>query len=689
MFKASGPFKRLPLQIKPFGMPEEDLVYESRAEQRGDKRRGGAGRKTPFGPPSFYMETTGGYKGGTTNIGTSSKTTTKSNADPKSSNAASAAASKAPNAPSPGSGGNQDSKSANAAKAASEKAAADKAAAQKSYGDALAREARVAARQPGHAPGVTPGNQVQQDQREVGAWANELTQRGIATTQQQLNDMIRTTSGEAAGETPLGRDAVANTMFNRQALSAANPGEYSYLGGPTGSWNDVLPGYDANGLRAGTVQNDQYKATVPGTPDYADAMRSVENAYSPYSSFNKNAPPALKEATHYFNPSQAQPGWGKDFSQQVGNHLFGNAEATNGAVVAARDPSMLPTSSSVPAAIAPQNPFTTVAPAKNIPIPRQKPTTLTGEQPTLAPKASPWSLPDLAFKGIKALQGFRVPGLATPGPPIKQFADAQTGFGSAITGPIANHIVASKTQQALTNAEKVFADFQNGINKQVAAANAQPQPASSQSTVQTASQQPDWRNDPAQYSGTEDLPNTSTSTPSFAMPQAPAPSVAAPSPAGPPPFERETKPLQQVANKVTTTIANHPVAKGVIKTMHILDNANKELFGMPSVRGGPAARDDSRGGGGNRQDSSGQQDRQQTEPEIDPTTGLPIDPVTGLPVTDRRGKNKKKPTPVPVGNTQLAQNKVALFGSTGLPEDWYARQRETLANEMRALGVPF
>lgn len=49
--------------------PEEELIYATKAEQRGLRKRGGAGKLTKHKIKSFYMETGGGYQGGTTGIG--------------------------------------------------------------------------------------------------------------------------------------------------------------------------------------------------------------------------------------------------------------------------------------------------------------------------------------------------------------------------------------------------------------------------------------------------------------------------------------------------------------------------------------------------------------------------------------------------------------------------------------------
>lgn len=54
----------------PGGQPQEEFVLANKKEQNTLKGKGASGKKTAAGVKSFFMETTGGVKGGTTGIGT-------------------------------------------------------------------------------------------------------------------------------------------------------------------------------------------------------------------------------------------------------------------------------------------------------------------------------------------------------------------------------------------------------------------------------------------------------------------------------------------------------------------------------------------------------------------------------------------------------------------------------------------
>lgn len=127
-----------------------------------------------------------------------------------------------------------------------------------------------------------------------------------------IDALARTIAGEAAGETPLGQTAVAQTMLNRMALAASDPA-YGYL--------DKLSQYSAY-----TDKNKPFQAAMPGTESYNNSLQAIANAMNP----NNALPASVQNATHYYanvGPNAINaPSWakGQNFTQ-LGSHTFGLA----------------------------------------------------------------------------------------------------------------------------------------------------------------------------------------------------------------------------------------------------------------------------------------------------------------------------------------------------------------------------
>lgn len=194
-------------------------------------------------------------------------------------------------------------------------------------------------RGPGSVSGSMPGNtDPVAAQRSIQAITNSLNEQfGKNYTPDQVNKIVKTIAGEAAGESPFGQAAVANTMLNRISLASTDPEKYGYMGGRT--VNSLLGQYDAAGMRPGTVQNAVFKSSVPGRESYRVAMNALSEASNPSGQFAKTASPEVLAATHYYNPATANPRWGRRSGtsfETVGAHAFGNAEPTQRAVREAR-----------------------------------------------------------------------------------------------------------------------------------------------------------------------------------------------------------------------------------------------------------------------------------------------------------------------------------------------------------------
>lgn len=198
--------------------------------------------------------------------------------------------------------------------------------------------------------------------RSLQAITNAVNERyGTSYSPGQISEFSRAIAGEAAGENRFGRAAVANTMFNRISLAQEDPKKYGYMGGT--SPEKLMSKYDATGLREGTKPNSAYKSAVPGTPSFQAGLTAIADAVSPLSEFSQTATPRVLNATHYYNPKDANPKWGarsgREF-QQVGGHLFGNDEQSEKAV------------SSVRSKVSQPAPTMTSA-APGVPIPQIKP----------------------------------------------------------------------------------------------------------------------------------------------------------------------------------------------------------------------------------------------------------------------------------------------------------------------------
>ena len=194
-------------------------------------------------------------------------------------------------------------------------------------------------RGPGSVSGSIPGNtDPVAAQRSIQAITNSLNEQfGKTYTPEQVDKLVKTIAGEAAGETPFGQAAVANTMLNRISLASVDPKKYGYMGGKT--IGSLLGQYDASGVRPGTQQNAPYKSSVPGTEAYRAAMNALSDASNPTGQFAETASPSVLSATHYYNPSVSDPKWGARSGrpfEAVDSHLFGNAERTAEAVREAR-----------------------------------------------------------------------------------------------------------------------------------------------------------------------------------------------------------------------------------------------------------------------------------------------------------------------------------------------------------------
>lgn len=190
---------------------------------------------------------------------------------------------------------------------------------------------------PGTLTGVLPGSSAEAQKQTVFALSNALTEAGTPVSPAQLNQMIKTTAGEAGHEGLWGETAASNTMLNRLSLGLSDPKKYGYLGG--GNPDKMLAGYDANGIsfaktlgKHGVPANAGYKNAEPGTDQFGQGLNSFAQAASLASNFNQNAPATIKNATHYYNPDVSNPKWGGPGFTPLGNHVFGNAEDTAGLV---------------------------------------------------------------------------------------------------------------------------------------------------------------------------------------------------------------------------------------------------------------------------------------------------------------------------------------------------------------------
>ena len=204
-----------------------------------------------------------------------------------------------------------------------------------------ANRVNAVSRGPGVISGALPGATNAQAQiRTLAALQNSIAENprfGVRYSPGALNMIPRAVIGEAQFEGDVGRAATANVMMNRLALGLNDPASYGYLG--AGSIPRMMRGIDAAGVdpnRPGLRANAGYRNTRPGTESYADGLRSVADSLSPYSQFSTTATPRTLNATHYYNPSIANPAWGERRSgtpfDTVGNHVFGNAERTAGQV---------------------------------------------------------------------------------------------------------------------------------------------------------------------------------------------------------------------------------------------------------------------------------------------------------------------------------------------------------------------
>lgn len=156
---------------------------------------------------------------------------------------------------------------------------------------------------------------------------------GTNYTPDQYSRLAKTVAGEAAGESDFARAAVANTFGNRTALAQQEGSPYGYMGG--GDFASLVGQYDAY-----RMQNDPYRAAVPGSKTYQQGVNAMYQAINPESTFSKTASPKVLTATHYYNPAEVrrEPDWARDKTkfERVGSHLFGTAEASPKTVAKAR-----------------------------------------------------------------------------------------------------------------------------------------------------------------------------------------------------------------------------------------------------------------------------------------------------------------------------------------------------------------
>lgn len=190
-------------------------------------------------------------------------------------------------------------------------------------------------RGPGSVSGMIPGNTDPIAQlRSVQGITNSFNDTfGTSYSPDDMSKMARTIAGESLGETPLGQAAVANTMLNRVALSQEDARKYRSLGGATPE--SLLGKYTAY-----TNPNQAFKTSGIGTEAYRSGLAALSSAMNPQSEFSKTASPAVLNATHYYNPEQANPSWGarsgREFSA-LGGHVFGSVDVSPEKVAAARN----------------------------------------------------------------------------------------------------------------------------------------------------------------------------------------------------------------------------------------------------------------------------------------------------------------------------------------------------------------
>lgn len=156
-------------------------------------------------------------------------------------------------------------------------------------------------------------------------WGIQKLSDFYGRTPREISEMARTTYGEAANQGPLGMAAVSNTMENR-----LNYGR-TYGGFGRGNVDRMLSKFDANGydygVRKGVPEggNPAYQNAKVGTEGMTGGLMGMSDALDRYSDFSMTAPAAVKNATHYYNPRDAKPKWGKGFTA-YGDHVFGNPD---------------------------------------------------------------------------------------------------------------------------------------------------------------------------------------------------------------------------------------------------------------------------------------------------------------------------------------------------------------------------
>jgi hypothetical protein len=194
----------------------------------------------------------------------------------------------------------------------------------------LNRRIGAISRGPGSVAGVMPGAGPVSQRRTMQTLAGSMNEDprfgGRQFTSGDIQGLARTIPGEAGNESPMGQTAVANTMVNRMALAAENAKKYAYMGG--GDIGRLMSQYDATGMRGNLKPNAGFRTAVPGTDALGSGIASLAGALGPNSQFNQNAPPAIKNATHFYNPKISDPEWGGNGFAALGNHVFGNAEPT-------------------------------------------------------------------------------------------------------------------------------------------------------------------------------------------------------------------------------------------------------------------------------------------------------------------------------------------------------------------------
>jgi hypothetical protein len=159
----------------------------------------------------------------------------------------------------------------------------------------------------------------------------------------------QTISGEAAFKGPkatLDQMSVANTIANRMRMASEGvglPGNFP----PNATYNQVMRGFDANGLRGTDTFVDNYNTQGMGRQisygttalgslspnaglNQAKTNPAVAQEMADYYGTSPQNVTNVANATHYYNAGVVTPSWAKNLSDvgKFGSHRFGTADVS-------------------------------------------------------------------------------------------------------------------------------------------------------------------------------------------------------------------------------------------------------------------------------------------------------------------------------------------------------------------------